>query len=490
MAAIGKDLPYSSLPTGVDAIRILKVEPGDFFDPLVCTLSTVAFSNKPKYIALSYTWEVPYSDMARLPTSPNENKPPSQSPNTIEEQLAGWSLVSSKHEKMEAEWGQASLLPVNHSKSSLETSDRQLHLTVNECPFLVGHNLYLALLHLRSRILPLALWVDAICINQKDTAERNAQVALMSFIYMRAMKVVAWLGTKEYRNKLDLFHYMSIEWKAGQSQYFAASTAQATKLRCSLEPDQSTFGRITESSYWTRMWIVQELCIPRLLVFAYGSCIWTYEDFRRWHILDIATAGRVPSSGIIPQGVENQGLEAMLQLFDTRDSKYTDAMRLESLIERFAGSKCRELRDKVYGLVGLANDIRPFSKADGSVKPIEGYIDSLDFQSEDLPEPERGIGSFQVDYSHSLFEIWTDVVKFVYFRARSIEGRINDPALLNGIPEQAETTAVLLRSERQISVIRTANIVQDALSPMIESKIGSLNSYQASPDSFAIARAK
>ena len=437
--------PYPSLPTGVDAIRILKVEPGDFFDPLVCMLSTVAFSSKPKYTALSYTWEDPYPDMVRLPTSPTENRSPDHPPNTNEERLT---------------------------------------LTVNERSFTIGHNLYLALLHLRSRNVPLNLWVDAVCINQTDTAERNAQVSLMSFIYMRATRVVAWLGTKEYRNKLDLFHYMSIEWKAGQAQHFAASIAETTKLRCSLEPDQSTFARITESSYWTRMWIVQELCLPRLLFFAYGSCIWTYEVFRHWGVLKVARS-RGPSPGVDLQDEGSPGLDSMLQLFDTRDAKYTDATRLENLIERFAMSKCRELRDKVYGLLGLANDIRPFSEADGSVNSDEKYIGSLDLQLESLPEPQRGIGSFQVDYSHSLLDIWINVVKFVYFQAKSIEGRIFDPDL-NAALEQTEIKDALLKSERHISVVRTAGIVQEALSLTIESDIGNLNFHQASAASSVI----
>jgi hypothetical protein len=38
------------------------------------------------------------------------------------------------------------------------------------------------------------LWVDAICINQQDTAERNRQVALMGEIYTGSHYVLTWLG--------------------------------------------------------------------------------------------------------------------------------------------------------------------------------------------------------------------------------------------------------------------------------------------------------
>ncbi len=38
------------------------------------------------------------------------------------------------------------------------------------------------------------LWIDAICINQKDTPERNAQVEMMAQIYQSAKSVFVWLG--------------------------------------------------------------------------------------------------------------------------------------------------------------------------------------------------------------------------------------------------------------------------------------------------------
>ncbi|RSL63377.1 hypothetical protein CEP53_004424 [Fusarium sp. AF-6] len=38
------------------------------------------------------------------------------------------------------------------------------------------------------------LWVDAICINQKDTRERGEQVAKMGQIYSQCLQVVLWLG--------------------------------------------------------------------------------------------------------------------------------------------------------------------------------------------------------------------------------------------------------------------------------------------------------
>ena len=39
------------------------------------------------------------------------------------------------------------------------------------------------------------LWIDAICINQNNIAERNQQVQIMGLIYRCARRVLVWLGS-------------------------------------------------------------------------------------------------------------------------------------------------------------------------------------------------------------------------------------------------------------------------------------------------------
>ncbi|KAF2106705.1 heterokaryon incompatibility, partial [Lophiotrema nucula] len=38
------------------------------------------------------------------------------------------------------------------------------------------------------------LWIDAMCINQHDNTEKGTQVQMMRDIYMKASRVVVWLG--------------------------------------------------------------------------------------------------------------------------------------------------------------------------------------------------------------------------------------------------------------------------------------------------------
>jgi hypothetical protein len=59
---------------------------------------------------------------------------------------------------------------------------------------MIKPNLYEALRHLRKENGVVALWVDALCINQFDDAEKNEQVAKMALIYHKAYNFNIWLG--------------------------------------------------------------------------------------------------------------------------------------------------------------------------------------------------------------------------------------------------------------------------------------------------------
>jgi hypothetical protein len=58
----------------------------------------------------------------------------------------------------------------------------------------ITRNLYKALLRLRDRKFPRIVWVDAVCINQKNENEKEQQIQLIPRIYGQATRVVVWLG--------------------------------------------------------------------------------------------------------------------------------------------------------------------------------------------------------------------------------------------------------------------------------------------------------
>ena len=81
----------------------------------------------------------------------------------------------------------------------------ELSIILNDQSLAIKPNLYDALLQLHASGLNYRLWVDAICINQQDLPERNAQVNMMGDIYSQASSVVVWLGKEDGETPICTF---------------------------------------------------------------------------------------------------------------------------------------------------------------------------------------------------------------------------------------------------------------------------------------------
>ena len=126
---------YDGYPLLWHEIRLLDLAYGDWNDPIECRLRTVSLEEQPSYRTLSYTWD---------PIDP-------------------------KHV-----------------------------IQINAIEFEIGSNLYHALKRLRAQWgEDLCIWIDAICINQANTSEKNRQVPLMAEIYSHGEENFVWLGELE-----------------------------------------------------------------------------------------------------------------------------------------------------------------------------------------------------------------------------------------------------------------------------------------------------
>ena len=75
-----------------------------------------------------------------------------------------------------------------------ETSTRPRFLLIDAKKFVLSQNLNDFLVRHLKRLQDGYLWVDQICIDQRNVWERNHQVQLMSKIYTQAERVIIWLG--------------------------------------------------------------------------------------------------------------------------------------------------------------------------------------------------------------------------------------------------------------------------------------------------------
>lgn len=430
---------YDKLPEGVDALRILILEPGDFLSPLVGTLTRVAFRDNPKYVALSYTWGDSYPDNAELliPTSDATSSEAA----SVEHNLERSGATSTKQPNP-SDSSVAGDQPTPEMALLPDTTSIRNEIVLSGKAFSIQQNLQLALRHIRSLTCSISIWADAICINQEDSEERNHQVSLMAWIYIRAKLVVAWLGMERCPVMTGPVRWMAEKWASGQTKHFGTHFGEHNELQTSAALDHDTVMRLLASAYWTRLWIVQEITLPPILIIMYGSRIWTFDEFSR--------------ACLVRKFYSKVSATRVLQL---RARRHTETMKLEKLIEQFAKSACSEVRDRIYGLLGCANDMESTTQSDDLVGSLEAHVEALGLGQKPTTEPRRGVGLLRVDYHRSYYDIWANVVSFMYFQAT---GGYTSAFFDN--------KRYVTPDERQLNIVRLAAITQGALDEKVEAQ--------------------
>ena len=152
------------------------------------------------------------------------------------------------------------------------------------------------------------IWVDAICINQDDVNERNAQVIRIREIYSQSLAVTIWLGEDEMSNmglnswvensfdnlrrcgtileahgRRTLEAALGIDVRAWESDHdydgledfpFSSDVLYFDNEWWADSDDDEEFGpphfrdlvamalrHLVQNPYWTRLWIIQELAV-------------------------------------------------------------------------------------------------------------------------------------------------------------------------------------------------------------------------------------
>jgi hypothetical protein len=131
----------------------------------------------------------------------------------------------------------------------------------------ITENLFRCLQRLRYTKSDRRLWIDALCINQEDMAERGQQVALMRSIYSSASNVLAWIG-EEDKNTLEgmiALESLAMHWdnrKVDMRALLVSSEglrASATKLWALMRKEK--VASVVDRDWFKRAWTFQEICL-------------------------------------------------------------------------------------------------------------------------------------------------------------------------------------------------------------------------------------
>ena len=235
------------------------------------------------------------------------------------------------------------------SNSSLETQSGQYvgvsytwgfaasdkFILLNGYRFLVRDNLHVLLRCFRKQRITVPLWIDAMCINQASVTERNHQVTIMADIYGEAGCIYAWLGQHADDSDWLLETLQDVKYLRDDNTWFRG---QSFRFLQALQ-------RFAERTYWSRIWIVQELVLAKEVVLMCGNStlLWRrIEDFfKRFLPHKIEAAWQFS-----PQ------LTTLGQVLATRNCSNT----LWQLFDRFGDKDCSIPHDKIYALLGMAED--------------------------------------------------------------------------------------------------------------------------------------
>ncbi|KAN0115292.1 Heterokaryon incompatibility protein (HET) domain containing protein [Hyaloscypha variabilis] len=284
------------------------------------------------------------------------------------------------------------------------TAEFEHELYIEHRRYPITENLDYALRYLRHRDKNRVLWVDALCINQRNTIERNDQVTMMRDIYQNCSAAIAWLGplqkldedemeciewaskcglyegvTEEtLRHGFDLFkeiqnrdiatlQVMEERWQSGnldEGEYFLGpsptTTVQSSPIYLMRKRQRLLLEAVfLQPELWSRIWIVQELACASKVILTGGR--YTLD----WALVSsfladgsYADAFHSPfGHGHVTPAIERifsnaKRIEQQRKLM-RRSQPGNHELTLFDVLARFRGQSSTDPRDKIYGILGL-----------------------------------------------------------------------------------------------------------------------------------------
>lgn len=211
------------------------------------------------------------------------------------------------------------------------------------------------------------IWIDAICINQNDESERASQVQKMREIYSSAWTVIAWLGEGGERTPVpDAFIFLRLLASLDHNQQDLNRLCNP-KWGLLNENCFYVLHEMMKHKYWRRLWIIQEVVMgASCTVLRCGDHLLDWNTFcaaisvlyhgHNWDIKDRMLA-KVHQRGMSADA-RWQTLSLHLVHKDLRQlSRYEleggERLGFRRLLEVANSANCRDVRDKVFALIGM-----------------------------------------------------------------------------------------------------------------------------------------
>ena len=294
------------------------------------------------------------------------------------------------------------------------------------------------------------LWIDAICIDQANSEERNQQVQMMSRIYTRSSNVCIWLGedTDEDERAInfireEITHLKNFDAISSDEKYSEKWHALMMLM---------------QREWFSRRWVVQEISLAKRAQIYCGPHFIPWKEFAvavelfvevetathrlsevMWkdkkfqHVpgmfeyvselgasLLVQATGKVFRAHKTPMDDHDHDNETPEDIVGWIKEVHTidpldrrSLLSLEYLVTTMFIFRATECRDSIYSMLAIARDAAPFADPNRSVDDVSLTMTLFDSFLAEKP--------FQVDYARPYSDVCRDFVEFCIRRTHARE---------------------------------------------------------------------
>ncbi|KAE9365013.1 HET-domain-containing protein [Stipitochalara longipes BDJ] len=351
-----------------------------------------------------------------------------------------------------------SAVPFNQVEDNYEAlsycwgdSNNKVDIICNERRLAVTANLYDALQALRDAQKPRVLWVDAMCINQTDNAEKSHQVRSMDKIYKNARAVPVWLGKDDEEIAEDCFKLVRETVNHMGPQLEQLEEYGITGVNWSLAPavticnDGARWAKVktlTDLPWFSRVWVVQEVALAKTC-----SLRWGHHELNIADLVELCCWNEARPD--IKSVTGGWGSGMLLNLFDDFYATYgnSNSWTTSKPLLRYQMELGRANIDKIC-LSGLL-------RSSGTINASDPRDHIYAFLGHPLASTASGL-IIEPDYGKPLVDVYTDaafsllqhpregpgiLTSVVHTTSDDVEGQV----FPSWVPRWDENTAVKLR---------------------------------------------
>ncbi|RSL74024.1 hypothetical protein CEP53_000582 [Fusarium sp. AF-6] len=274
----------------------------------------------------------------------------------------------------------------------------------------IRNNLFRALLRLRSHgkgAQKVALWVDFLCINQHNSAEKTQQLSRMVNIYSSASNVCIWLGESDRDKRSDeAMAFIPTLMDFAVFDRHANDRKQAKKWYA--------LGELMRDRWFSRRWIVQEIALAKDATVHCGGAIVRWSDFADAASLLVSNQETIKSLFDFSDWREGPNTLGDIEAFGA-------SILLEATNNLFLRKHNGEIKRPIKSIESLVTSLKTFDTSDQRDLIYSLKCIASDTSRHLWQHDKGGRDDLPADYSKSEIEVYKDFTEFCVRSSNSLD---------------------------------------------------------------------